>query len=128
MTVTTTTYVDEPLILVTIEGLMDEAQVQEIHREVSALCRQMGTCFLVFDVRSANATIHECLILLLSDELVSGYRNGTIHVVVVGEPSPEEQLDNVPYPIMSDQDTALREVRQQIAQHAFKPGSEEDRL
>jgi hypothetical protein len=128
MTVTTTTYVDEPLVLVAIEGLMDEAQVQEMHQEVSALCRQMGTCFLVFDVRSANATIHECLMLLLSDELLSGYRNGTIHVVVVGEPSPEEQLDNVPYSIVPDQDTALREVRQQIAQHAFKPGPEEDRL
>ena len=124
MTITTESYVDEPIVHVAVEGVVDEEQVQQMHDEVLAACEQIGVCYIILDARGAEATLHEMMALLLSDRLSEMEASGQIHVVLVGTPSPNEVLDNITSPIFSDPDEALEYIQQQIATHSA--GTSED--
>jgi hypothetical protein len=115
MTITTDFYVDEPVLKVTIEGILDESEVEAMHGAVLVSCTRLGVCYIMLDVRGAEMTLHEAISVLLSEQLVEMQRQGQLHLVVIGEAQPNESEHNLDYQVFDDLDAALTQLRQQIA-------------
>ena len=115
MTITTERYIDEPIIMVTFEGPLDEAQIDEMHEELLEYCQQLGICYVVLDMTGADSTLHEGLALVLAEPLLVLMRDDQMHLALVGTPVPDEAEANIPYPTYADRRAALQDVRQRIA-------------
>ena len=124
MTITTESYIDDPIVRVIIEGAVTDEQVKQMHQEVLAECGQIGVCYIILDVRGAEATLHETIALLLSDRLAALQSDGQMHVVLVGSPSPNEVLDNIKFPMFDDPDEAALYIQKQVATHSAGSSAE----
>jgi hypothetical protein len=118
MTVETTLYIDEPIIQVTVQGHVDESEIEDMQQEVATACNKLGICFIIIDVRQAQVAMQEVLGAIVADNMHVDYQDEKIHVTVVSGASS----DDTDYPIFADLDTALNHVRQEIAAHASKGG------
>jgi hypothetical protein len=126
MTITTESYIDDPIVRVIVEGTVTDAQIRQMHSEVLSECEQIGVCYIILDARGAEATLHEIIALLLSDRIAAMQSTGQLHVVLVGSPSPNEVLDNINLPVFTDPDEAELYIQQQVATHSAGSSDDQD--
>jgi hypothetical protein len=115
MSISTTQYVDEPIVQVTIEGFINEAQLSEMHQELVGICNELGSCYTLLDLLGADSTITEALTVFVANQ--NNFRDAfdKFRIVIVAKPKPGESTDGIQFPIFPDKDSALDYIRQRIA-------------